>query len=118
MSDLIAGQFKGRGHDHAAAGFLPLWHDALLARGTERTAGLHLHRKRAKLVDGEESLVRAKFRQDRADMIELFSVVRVGRCEHDSRLAPAITGRLGDLADDLGGRQVVLSPVSPALDRA
>src|SRR3954453_16535688 len=72
VSDLIAGKLKSRGHDHAAAGFPPLWDDALLARRTKRTAGLHLHGERPELVDGEESLVRAKFRQDRANVIELF----------------------------------------------
>jgi hypothetical protein len=64
VSDLIAGKLKGCCYDHAAAGFLPLWDDALLARRCECTAGLHLHRKGAKLIDGEESLVWAELGED------------------------------------------------------
>ena len=56
MGDLIAGKLKGRRYDHAAAGFLPLWDYALLARRGKCTAGLHIHGKGAEFVDGKEEL--------------------------------------------------------------
>ena len=51
VGDLIGTQFKGGGHDHAAARLLPLWHDTLLARRAECAAGLHLHGEGAKLIN-------------------------------------------------------------------
>src|SRR3954451_4773955 len=46
--------------------------ESLTQTGYKRTAGLHLTGERPALVDGEERLVRAKFRKHRADVIELF----------------------------------------------
>src|SRR3712207_3506517 len=89
VGNLVAGQLKGRSHDYAASGLLPLWHDALLARRCECPAGLHLHGERAELVDREEGFVWAKLREDRMNASELLGVVWVGRCQHDARLAPA-----------------------------
>ena len=55
-----------------------LRHDALFARGGECAARLHLHGERAELVNREERFVRAKPREDRADLIELLRVFWVG----------------------------------------
>src|SRR5437764_14475802 len=79
-----------------------LWHGGHFTGADQRSAALSANGERAIFIDREERLVFLKLGEDALDVVHFFPVFRVGRRQYLAGLAPAITGRLGDLTNYLG----------------